>query len=510
MTLLSWKFTPAWAFALAFALPGCFARAADNPDDYPRRLDLQTEGKATWYRLEIPMSVQGSAAHADLRDLRIFNAEGEALPHALIAGAERHTQTRREAQARLFPLYADTAAPTASHEPGLRVRRDNNGVIIEILPEGNPQTQQPQTRYGWLLDISQMDFPPERLRLDWRDAPEGFQRFSIEASDDLTRWNNWGEGQIVRLSFNGEIIDQSEVRLPGRKTRYLRLLWPSSQTAVALNKAHVSGTLAGYEPAPLIWSDPLSGQRIDTKTGESEFIWNLPLELPLERLRVTIPQTGTLAPVTVSGRTQKTRQEEPHPTARAQQTPDIKRLLGHRHSADDNRPPREAPWQLLTRGVLYRLVEEGRETAEEELELPGHAVNQLRLQFDSRGGGLGREIPELRVALHGYQLIFLARGGEPYQLAFGRAEAPSAALPLNTLIPGYNNRQPPAFGIARINDASSPSSPRTVTPPAAPEKTGDNRKTIGLWVVLLAGVALLAGMALSLLRSSKKSDETEH
>jgi hypothetical protein len=446
---------------------------------------LQTEDKATWYRLDIPMSVHGSAAHADLRDLRVFNAEGEALPYALVPGRERVTQTRRVETARLFDLHTHAAI---GEEPGLWIKRTEEGTHVEILP-GKPAFRS-NAISGWLLEVGEQDFPLERLRLDWggdnANWPEdaaSFQRFDIDASDDLENWHNWGEGQIAHVGFGEEYIDQREIVLPKQKARYLRLTWHTPQRII-LKTAQVSGTRSGCEPAPLIWSEPIPGKQ----SGDDEFTWQLPRPLPLARVRISVQEANTLAPVVLSG---SLGQEE------APQTQSGKLIVIPRE-----KPAAADPWRTLARGVLYRLPENGREVTQEELELPEEAVRQLRLQLDPRGGGLGREVPELRVALHGYQLIFLSRGNPPYRLAFGREDATSAALPLTTLIPGYDERQPPAFGLARVTEDATISTISSAGP--APEQATINWKKTGLWAVLLLGVALLVGMAVSLLRAPGK------
>ncbi|MFI9656547.1 hypothetical protein PA6761_01268 [Pseudomonas aeruginosa] len=199
--------------------------AKESAEGFSRQVALSLQGEGPWYRLSIPMSVQLSAAHADLRDLRVFDAEGEALPYALVAGSERQASTPHEAEVRLFPLRGTSAADAT--QPNLRVQRNTSGTIVEVLPENAGPAA--ETLRGWLIDASAVTFPLERLRLDWSSPEEGFQRFSVEASDDLEHWQAWGDGQIARLTFNGERIDVSEVKLPGRQARYLRLAWPAGQ-----------------------------------------------------------------------------------------------------------------------------------------------------------------------------------------------------------------------------------------------------------------------------------------
>ncbi len=102
-------------------------------------------------------------------------------------------------------------------------------------------------------------------------------------------------------------------------------------------------------------------------------------------------------------------------------------------------------------------------------------------------------------AVHPTQLVFLARGNGPYSLALGNATVNAANLPLSTLIPDYSPQRLAGIGKATAGTAGTaqavaPQVPQAVTPPAT------DWKKIGLWAVLLLGVAALGGMAFSMLR----------
>lgn len=429
------------------------ALAQEQPGDYAVQLPLTLAGEGPWYRLDVPMALHFAARYGDLRDVRVFNAEGQALAYALVAGQGESRDSQQEQAVKWFPLYAEQGDSTAA--PSLRVQRSTNGTLIELLDQQDAAGQ-PALLRGWLLDASALQAPLVRLELDWADSQEGFQRFSIEASDDLQSWQSWGSGQLARLSFDGERVEQRQIELPGRKARYLRLLWQSPLQAPQLKAASVRSQRIDSLPAPLVWSQPLAA----TRSADGHYLWQLPLALPLERLHVELSQANSLAPVRVSGRS-------------------------------DNK----GSWQSLAQGLLYRLPENGVEIRQDELPLPGWAVQQLRLQVDERGGGLGSPPPQIKVALRATQLVFLQRGSPPYRLALGRAGAESAALPLTTLIPGYQPQRLQLFGTAAAHLQDD-----TLAQQEQAAVTGNNWKRWGLWLVLLLGVGLLALMAVSLLR----------
>lgn len=436
---------------LAFVSPSTLA--ALQPDDFPTRVELRLDGEGPWYRLDLPMALHFSARHADLRDLRVFNAEGETLAYALTRSGADERRALQEHALRRFPLKG---AAEGGAVPSVRVERSTTGTLVQVLPE-EPAPMGEQVR-GWLLDASGVKGVLESLNLDWKGGGEGFQRFRIEASDDLQHWQSWGEGQVARLAFADQRIDQRDVDLPGRSARYLRLLWESPSVAPELTAAVVRASRES-QPTAMAWSAPLEPVSVEP----DQYRWELPLGLPIERLRVAVERPGSLLPVRVEAR----REGAPQ-------------------------------WQPLASGLLYRLPEEGREVAQESIDLPGWMpVKELRLSVDPRAGGFGRQVPRLEVGMHVTRLVFLARGTPPFTLALGNADARHEALPLATLVPGFEPARLDAMGRAEVVDL-----PRQAGAGAAqhPEDGRVPWKRVGLWAVLLAGVALLGAMAWSLLR----------
>ena len=423
------------------------ASAAEGPADFTAKVPLTVSGEGPWYRLELPLAVQLSARQADLSDLRVFNAAGEPQAYALV----RQSPASANNLARLkgFPLYAaDNASDSV---PSVRVQSSATGTLVQVQPSSEAPAGA-QVRRGWLLDASAIKAPLQKLILDWAAEHDGFQRFSIEASDDLQHWRSWGDGQVARLAFADERVEQREVALPGQPARYLRLLW-QGQAAPELTSIEVQSTSS--LPLSLVWSEPLAGSTLEP----GQYSWQLPGVLSIERVRVELRQPNSLAPVGLQGR-QDSKQA----------------------------------WQPLSRGLLYRLTQGGQEVTQDQLQLSGYPVRQLKLDVDERGGGLGAQAPALSFAVRATQVVFLARGEPPFTLALGNPSAKAANLPLTTLIPDYQPQRLAALGQARVDGEWH------ANPPAAPNVAGINWQTIGLWAVLLLGVAALGAMAYNLLR----------
>jgi hypothetical protein len=449
---LSQKLNLGWWGAVVLGVT-LSAGAQEKPADFATQVPLSVSGEGPWYRLELPLGVQLKARQTDLSDLRVFNAAGEPQAYALAREPAQTRENRTLHDVKWFPLY--NSAEATERAPSVRVQSNSNGTLIEVQPSSQLEAGEEELR-GWLLDASRIKAPLQQLILDWTSDRDGFQRFSIEASDDLQHWQSWGEGQVARLTFADERVEQHEVGLPGQSARYLRLLWSSPQSAPALTSAQLESTNPRTLPLPLVWSQPLAGTRVK----DGEYIWQLPMGLNVQRLQIELNQPNSLAPVTLSGRRETS-----------------------------------LPWQTLTSGLLYRLTQNGQDVVQNELQLPGQTVQQLKLTVDERGGGLGAEAPTVRFAVRSTQLVFLARGAGPYTLALGSATVKAASLPLSTLIPDYSAAKLAALGKATVEAGV------VVTPAATVPAVADtNWKKFGLWAVLLLSVLFLGAMAFSLLR----------
>ncbi len=128
--------------------------------------------------------------------------------------------------------------------------------------------------------------------------------------------------------------------------------------------------------------------------------------------------------------------------------------------------------------------------------LDGTPWRMLRLETFGPITQLGHTAPTIRIGIRPRQLVFVARGAGPFVLARAPANEPTAPMPLAQLMPG------------RAPDAALPEATATLAAPAAsvaastaaPEPAVAPSHTPWLWAALLAGLALMGGMAWSLLR----------
>lgn len=463
--------------ALAAAMGGA-AEAQTKPADFAARMPITGAVNAPFYRFAVPLEAYLQSAHGDLSDLRVFDSEGQVVPHARLAAAGSRQETRQHVKLRWFPLSAaqpEAGGATGSPSLDLVVKQAADGTLVEIKSQGGQPAEAAKAptakRRGYILDASQI---AERstvrsIELDWEKQAGDFQLLDIEASDDLRQWHTVRSGvQLARLAYEGARIENRRVDLPGLRERYLRLIWREPAAAPQLTQAEVEQVSSSYASAPLVWSQPMAATATP-KAGE--YSYHLPQPLALTRLRIELPAGNALMPVSVF-------------------QPD------HQHRYNYS----------LASTVAYRIVQDGREWVQNEIQLDGRPLQDFILRVDPRGGS-AQQGPALSFALEPEQVIFLAAGKAPYLLAVGNKKATNSALAPSTLVPGFGLPESPQIGEAVVNAGIQAQAAEAAPTPAATPAAAEERdwKKFALWAVLVAGVLGMMLMAWQLLRQANQS-----
>jgi hypothetical protein len=139
--------------------------------------------------------------------------------------------------------------------------------------------------------------------------------------------------------------------------------------------------------------------------------------------------------------------------------------------------------------------------------LEGESWQALRLETFGPISQLGHTAPTIRIGVRPRHLVFVARGAGPFVLARATPAETTAALPLAQLMPA----RAPDAGLpeATASIAVAPASGAAASGPStapAPGATATPARTPWLWAALLAGLALMAAMAWSLLRKPAVAD----
>jgi len=434
----------AWLFGALLAVPA--AAAELGQDDFAYGLRLEPERSAALYRLELPEAVYLGATRADLGDVRVFNAQGEAVPFTLRIPPQ--TSINQSEPVPVFPIPGEVR----EGEMAVRVRTDDRGAVIDVTPSRAVHSAQPIG--GYLFDLSQLQAPVHRLTLDWAEPEGGFvAQVELAVSEDLQDWRPLGGATLAELRMAGHQLRRNSIELPGVRGRYLRIDWPRPLAGVSLQTAQAELRDA---PAPRLRWREIDGRPDD----QSGVVFDSGGHMPVTQVQLAFA--------------------------------DDNRLLEARLASGN---AMQGPWQPRSGALFYRLRADQAELISPPLTLATVTDRYWRLS------AAGQTIPSgvrLRLGWQPRELVFLAQGGSPYVLAFGSgvATAPTSAVP--QLLRNVE-ANPHLVAEAKVAGQVTLAGPRAAEPPPAPLPW----RRWALWAVLIAAAAGLGLMAWRLARDMR-------
>lgn len=451
-----------WLLLLAAACATVIAAGDPSPSDFAWRGTLATEGRIGLMRVAVPAEALARLQSRTAADLRLFDAQGRAVPFALAAPVQPAVQARDEtAPYPAFPLYSATRSERRA--AAVQVRIEDRGRQQSLWVDLGGQPAQPpadaQPIAAALFDMRAQKAPVTALLVRGRVPANVPVRFNVATSADLTRWSSVPvEGRVFHFEGAGAPAnDRLELAAPlSLQGRYLQLEW-GGQAGVQVDA--VVGLLSPAQPPAALARVGLGAPVADGTTAAE---WSLGFATPVRQLLLATGQANTLVPVRVLGRLQ----------------------------------PSE-PWRPLAQTLVYSIGPDDAKSRNAPVELGQPAVRWLRVEA-THGAQLPPASLSAQVLFDPLDIVFLAGTAGPYRLAAGRADTPTAALPLGMLSATTATpvQELPAAHITRVESE----------PPAALEAggrwlpAGVSRKTAGLWLVLAVGVLVLGAVAWSLLR----------
>jgi len=406
---------------------------------------------AAAYRFSLPLAVYQSTFSEGLADLRVFNAEGLAVPFSLSRPAVQPGTHKPPVALPLFPL----------HE-GARILIDGVHLTINSASSAvNLQTQNGATSSGvvrqYLLDARDLDATFSALQLAWPEAASEYTgRLNVEVSDDLAAWHSLAAAApVANLRANGQVLLANRVKFAPTKAKFWRLSWLGAAPGFELTSILAEPAASPTEPVRAALD--VIGSR-DAKNTQ-EYTFDLNAHPPVSRINVELPEANTIVDVALASR----------------------------------RLPSDA-WRPVTRAGFYRVKTADGEQQNALLEIGVDADRYWQARILNTGG-----LPQAPLRLHvewvPNEVTFLAQGHAPFLLAYGNASAARAEADLSRL-PTTLEIKPATLGPSQVSGGAA----RLIAKPAP-----FPRMRVALWSVLLLAVVFLSWMAY---RISRETNDT--
>jgi hypothetical protein len=445
-----------------------WAAGALQPAEFVWRGTLTVPEGASLARVALPADALVHLQSPDARDVRVFNAAGEAVAFAVdvpavASPAPPATQTRAYAA---HPLFA--ASPGQAPAKGaVAVQLDTGGGQSSVWVRFNDtgKTAEPVDGAATLLQSALFDTRAEKQAITAltlrADLPANtLVHFALASSADLKQWTPVAvRGPVFR--FDGANAPTNQVlelshALP-LEGRYLRLSW-EGQGGVTLQDITGSVAQTTAPPARVRAALPPGVQ-----DGDTALKWPLDFATPLAGLQLRALRDNVLVPVRVWGRNDAAQ-----------------------------------PWRLLAQTVMYRVGTNGQERSNPSVDLRGASTRWLRLE-STNGMPLAAGDVQATAEFSPVGVVFLASGIGPFELAVGRPQTPLAAMApslLSSVVAGRIDELPQALlSNVRVGlEAGAGSVLQRLLP------AGTEQRSWVLWAILLGGVVVLGAVAYALFR----------
>ena len=453
------------AVALLSAVFLASAALAQSPSDFTTRADVAAAPGASIVRAALPVASIAALRGANGGDLRVFNASGVSLPHALI-DASTDAVARADAPGQrlvALPIYASTTS-TTSGAPTLRIEEGPNRRVIEYSSTKATAATKQEPR-GLLFDTRKVDTEVRAVELEGALPNATIVKVSLDISTDLKTWRTLVSDAPV-FDFGNDGPSNRRVALPVAqmfKDQYVRLTTnaPGGPQIVALTTVGV-GSVKTMQPTAITLGAPVI-------TADNAAEWTHSTGMRVSGIRLQTPANNTLMPV---------------------------RILTRARAGD--------PWQSIASTVVYRLPgTSGTDGVNPSLPINTPLASQLRVEA-LRGYSLTGVPLALALEYPPLQVLFIATGDGPFSVVTGKAGLETASLPVATLMPNYTPGAEFATPLLQATNITVESKPRT-TGQTAKDSLSElfNRSAI-LWGVLGLAVLVLGGLAVSLLRAPVK------
>jgi hypothetical protein len=423
-------------------------------DDYAQGIEIVAPSGMPLIETTVPDPVYQTVTRADLGDVRVFNAEGQPVPHAFCAAPVAAEPTITEQSLPVFELRDGPEAAKGGSTVNVQTAAGTQDNVVEA---GGEQAAAANGRIH-IIDAREGDEPIRAIQFDWQ-SPDGASQaqVSIDASTDLDRWHVLVPSSTLLLAVRGDQqLRRERVELPAQAYKYLRVQRIDGGPPLA-----ITGAIA---------------ERVGT-AQEIDPTWFTATNHVTDDIEVLFYDTGRRAPVTYA------RLRLP------QENSSVRVTL---HSRDDAK----APWAERWNGEAYRIVTDTQRRESPPAQFSATSDRYWRLKI-AKDPQLYRDTV-LELGYRPARLRFLAQGSGPFTLAYGsrRAElSPASACDALLADVGSNERSKlVAEGMTQGGRVLA--GDIALQPP--PKETP--ARLVVLWSVLVVGVGVLVAMALVLLK----------
>ncbi len=460
-----------WA-PLAAAQP-----VSDTARDYSHAVPVTVSGKNAVVQLRLPPAVYLHARSADLRDLRVFNASGKALPFSLIQSASRSQAGRRELPVTVFPVTRAGSQTAVKNDFEIRTSADGAVTSITTRHGEQPGVAGSSERLDALVfDMGKASGPRPAIDALTFTLPEAMSNYhaqvELEVSDDLRAWESLGYASLSWLANSErQTLVSNRMEFAARPFRYARLTWREGTPVQFARIVAEAPTLTALPP-------PLDTITLKPTPGKfaGDLVYQAAPAIPVRRLNLQFGEQNVVLPA----------------------------LLGHYVELPAVKGSNVTRWDFRPRlqATFFQITQDGKQRKSGAVIVDD--VHEASWVLRPSSASASAEQPALALSWMPATLVFMTSGPGPYSLSFGRERAEPAQRDISQVAPGFSDAELQTLEQAVPGQAAVVSVQASSASEAQTASEKARTRMLLLWGVLLLGVGVLGAMAWRLLKQMKE------
>ncbi len=439
-----------------------FAVAAPfTKDDFAFTAKL-SDAKSSLRELALPTSVYQQMHRKDLGDLRVFNADGQPVPHQF--SRPEVLDSSQQSSLVFYPFNKEQAADAGNIQVIIKQKKDEQTLKVD---KRNGQTKAAESKeYQYIIENPQSKMNDSslcRMKLDWSQPKSSMVlALKLESSSDLQNWRSVHRKMSVsKLNYSGSELVRNEIKFGCTKAKYLRMSWLKPEQGVQLNA--ISGIYNKKGEQALEWHS-LGKPQYDSN---GNWLFESNVVAAFSQIEFDAPQDGLL----------------------------FKGALYSRKNINDN-------WRRRGNITQYKLTLGDSEFNSAAKKITPNNDRFWKLELSNEATFTDDQLPEIKVAWRPKKLLFMAQGKAPFTLAYGN---PAVTRAQNSDLQGLiKSLSDSGVNADKVNLGEIVQGNKSFS------KTDQvNWKKYLLWLVLILGTILMAFMAYRLFKQMGQEDDSE-
>ena len=477
--------------AMLICILACASAHAADKQNYAYSWPITTEGSSAAYQVELTPEIYAALTTPDLRDLDVVNAAGDSVPTA----PYHPFATAARDQTRSLPMFAIPAPeqPAINSEDSihLHIERGPDGKLRSLDAQVEPAPRKAGAATAMnetaivsapvssssgrfdnatkiILDASHLHEPILRLLIDWNRQTNATPRFSVGVSDDLQSWRTLvPNAAVVRLTQDGNSLERHEIPLDSATHTYLMLTRLDGGSALPDLVVNIVTPMSAQQPVQRWLTATADGvdETAPKNSNRAIFRYHLDAPMAINAINVQLVDDNSVARTQVSNLS----------------------MFGPRNL-----------WATGIRPFVAFRLHDG-DTLLVNDPVQSFASQRSREWRVDLAAPISHS-PTLTLAYIPDRFVFLAQGAGPYRLIAGSATTRHNDAPVDVALSQLRSSagadwKPPLAALGARSDLQGEKA-LAAEPPPTPQPW----KTWLLWGVLVAAAAIVATLALSLLR----------